>query len=261
MILSLRGMSLFLLMGLLLGPVSTGIAQEEEAEEVELLTPEQINMIKVWELPTDLNDLRVSIRVPREVMEEVFDKYRNDPSTPKGRVDQQAFLRRPMEEQLQLLFNLAPQNPSVRAYYADVQINGEPESMAEFRRRVYGNYVNRYFRRYFGEGQVPGVALASAPGNALVEMYTNFYILSTIQLDGRPMVNRQHPEDSLLLQWGLPRESAKYPAPDVPGWRAKFRGLDDENFQRIVEALELLYDNPNYGLDYELPGAEPEREE
>lgn len=251
MILSLRDVGL--VMALVAALVSASFAQERD-EPVELLSPEQINVIKVWELPVDLQNARVTVRIPRQVMQEVFDQYRDAPQVPKGRAEQQAFLRRPMLEQLDLLFDLAPQNPSVRAYYKDIHVNGEPASMIEFRRQVYGNYVQRYFRRHFGDGQVPGVRLVNAPAKALPEMYTNFYILSMVQIDGIPMIDRRNVRDSLLLQWGLPRESAKYPAPEVEGWRAHFRGLNDDNFERIAAVLEQLYDAPNYDLDYPLPG-------
>lgn len=263
MIFPLRRLMLVTTMALVLGPLALSEAQDQPRSEQRdrLLDADQINLIKVWELPADLSDMRVSVRVPREVMLEVFDRFRDDPLVPKGRAEQQAFLRRPMTEQLGLIFNLAPQNPAIRSYYKDVQVNGEPDSLIEFRRRVYGNYVQRYIRRHFGDGQVPGFVLVNAPGNSLAEMYTNFYILSATRRDGVPMIDRANPRDSLLLQWGLPREAAKYPAPDVPGWRPFFRGLDDDNFQRMADAIDLLYDNPVYGIDYQLPGALPESQQ
>lgn len=261
MILSRRRIGLAMCLGLLLlGPMA-GHSLAQDRESPRLLEPEQINVIKVWELPTDLDDMQVSVRIPRAIMLEVFDRYRSEPEVPKGRAEQQAFLRRPASEQLELLFNLAPAHPGIRAYYQDVQVNGEPASMIEFRRRVYGNYIQRYFRRYFGGGEVPQVTLVSAAGNSLVEMYTNFYILHMAEVNGRRMIDRGSPEDSLLLQWGLPREAARFPAPDVSGWRPMFRGVDDPNFVRMAETLGMLYDSPDYGIDYPLPGGDDEPDE
>ena len=119
-----------LMLGAMVGPAAAQ-DQGRQGESDPLLSGDQINVIKVWELPTDLSDLRASVRIPRDVMLEIFDRFRDDPLVPKGRAEQQAFLRRPMTEQLNLIFSLAPANPAVRSYYKDVQINGEPNALIE----------------------------------------------------------------------------------------------------------------------------------
>ena len=37
--------------------------------------------------------------------------------------------------------------------------------------------------------------------NANAELYTNFFILSQLTVDGHPMINRTTPRESLLLQY------------------------------------------------------------
>src|SRR5690554_1854248 len=101
MILSLRGLGLSLAVVLIIGVAPFASAQQQQRQQNQqqqaegepvLLTPEQINLIRVWELPTDLNAARVTIRIPREVMLEIFDQFRDDPLVPKGVVEQRDFL-------------------------------------------------------------------------------------------------------------------------------------------------------------------------
>jgi hypothetical protein len=73
------------------------------------------------------------------------------------------------------------------------------------------------------------------------------------------MIDRAHPEDSLLLQYGLPRNEAKVPHPDVQGFRPAFRrGRDDTKYQAIARWIgsSLLIDaplTPDYGIQYDPP--------
>ena len=45
-------------------------------------------------------------------------------------------------------------------------------------------------------------------------LYTNFYILHALSENGLKMLDRANKEDSLLLQYGLPRDIAKAPHPE-----------------------------------------------
>ena len=69
------------------------------------------------------------------------------------------------------------------------------------------------------------------------------------------MIDRDYPEKSLLLQWGLPRDIAKYPAPeDLKRWRPSFTNTKSRQYQLILKWIDSLYDPaPNYEVKYSLP--------
>ena len=210
-------------------------------DEVKLLTDDQINLIKVWELPADFAKSRPPIQIPREVIQEVLQRYSDDPLTPKGAANQQKLVRSPGYVQLEFLFRLR-----AREYYGQAKIRREPPNMIEFRQIINPRYVIPYFKRYFGDGQIPGLQLVD--GRTEAEAYTNFFNLQDFFYQGRPLIDRLSPKDSLLLQWGLKRDEASYPAPDVEGWRPRFNNMEDPNFQRYVKWIESLTDNPDYGI-------------
>lgn len=217
-----------------------------------LLDDRQINRVKVWELPEDLSQTQVRIVVPREVIERALAQYPNADATPKDDAGRRRLIRGSAQEQLGFLFALGREHPEARELYGEVEVAGDPEAMVGFRRTIYPTYFQRYFRPTFGEGQVPGFQLVPNNPNTNAEVYSNFAILSTADVDGEPMIDRQSPEDSLLLQWGLPRESARRPAPNTPGWRPFFSGRDDRNFRDMVAWIDSLYDTGavDYGFEY-----------
>lgn len=220
--------------------------QDLKPGEIKPLKEEQINLIKVWELPQNFVEQRMMVIVPRDTMQKVVEQYADDPAVPKGRADRQRLLRKPGYEQLELLFRLR-----ARGYYKDVIVRQEPPSMLTFRRQLSPNYILPYFRQYFGKGQIPGLVLLGS--NSEEDAYTNFFVLQDFFYKGRAMINRLEPEKSLLLQWGLERELADFPAPDVPGWQPRFRTTNDPNFKRYINWINSLNKNPDYGIDPIIP--------
>jgi hypothetical protein len=73
--------------------------------------------------------------------------------------------------------------------------------------------------------------------------------------DGRPLIDYQNPGRSPLLQFGLPREDAITPHPDVVGWTPVFRSRDSRAFQRAVRWIQSMYrPRPDYPIEYTPPG-------
>ena len=96
--------------------------------------------------------------------------------------------------------------------------------------------------------------------------YTNFYILQKTgrTLEGgdafgggpvlRPMIDRLHPESSLILQFGLPRSMATTPHPDVHDFKPLFVGLTDPRYIEISHWMGSLTPiAPDYGIQFDLP--------
>jgi len=240
------------------GQGQTGDQPPAPRAPLEPLTDEQVNLIRVYEV-----DLAADPRivVPREVYPKLLEKYRTEPVM-EPFLDANGLRRlRTLDDAtfLRLLFELR-----ARDLYGEVQVRTDPPVLLEFRRMFYRNYIANYFRRYFASGDNPVLPLLFKRGNDTNEIYTNFYILAHASHNGIPMMDRDRPNESLLLQWGLPRDVARYPAPDVPGWRPFFNGTDDRLFETYVEIIDNLYQpKPSYGFSYPVPAVrvpEPEPE-
>lgn len=219
--------------------------KENIGDQPALLSNEQISMIRLWELPPDLIEAKPRVRVPSDTLDKLFKDYASKTGVPKGRTEQRIFRGKKGYEQLQLIFDL-----QARDLYDEVVVLEDPAALIEYRRNINPNYVARYFRQNFGTGQIPGLTLLGNRPNAIDEVYTNFYLLATATQNGLPLINRSAPDQSLLLQWGLPREFATHPAPEIEGWRPFFSGLEDPTYQRYVDWVESLYNQPEYNIRY-----------
>jgi len=226
---------------------------QADQDKPELLTDDQINLIQVYEVHID-SDPPPKITISRDALREFLKDYQEDNRIPRGKTDQDAYLRADGYKQLSLIFDLR-----AREYYKHVQVRSPIDSLRNWSTQ-HRRYVHGFFQETFGSGAVPGVFLFPRDkDSARIEM-TNFFILTQTQVDGKPMIDRNSPEDSLLLQWGLPREDAKYAAPEVEGWRPFFKGTDDPRFNELADWIRSLVrgnQETNYGIDYKIPKQEP----
>ena len=96
--------------------------------------------------------------------------------------------------------------------------------------------------------------------------YTDFYILQkagfkvhSTDIFGsgpvyRHMIDRMRPEDSLLLNFGLPQSVATMPHPKAAGFEPMFHGLGDETYLDLgkwIASLKAIA--PDYGIKYTIP--------
>ncbi|MEM8781976.1 MAG: hypothetical protein AAGE65_03880 [Planctomycetota bacterium] len=226
-------------------------------EASDLLSPDQINLIRVYEV--DMSGEPRGITIKPETLERFFTIYRGADNQPLSRREQSRFRRQPGHEQLDAIFSTRD-----RSLYDGVVIASDPPALATFRNRVNGPYVVNYLMRHFGPdaaGTGPKLPLVGSRPSSVDEAYTNFYVLNAyVGPSGMPMIDRRAPEESLLLQWGLPRERAIHPAPQgVEGWEPAFRSVDDPRFQLIVAWINSLFPNPpaNYGFSFTPGGVAP----
>ncbi|XAL99413.1 hypothetical protein OT109_17760 [Phycisphaeraceae bacterium D3-23] len=234
---------------------------DDDEEEVDLLTAEDINLIQVYEIDMDTEP---RVLIDRDVLQEFLDDpaFAGREGMPSGRNEHREFLRLEGWQQLELFFRMR-----ARDYYGSVRVREEPDTMRAWQ-RLNGRYINQYFLRTFAnkplgpdiELRYQGRPISEIPligpgrnGDAIA--YTNFYILSQMTANGIPFIDRDHPEESILVQWGLPREDAKFRAPDIDGWRAQFRGMDDEDPRREellawVNSIVAVNQGSQYGVEF-----------
>ena len=216
-----------------------------------LLSAEEINLIRVWEINEKNPPL---ITIPRETMEAVIEKYAGHPRIPDSAADRAAILAWEPAEQLRLLFAL-----QAREFYHEVRVHEDPAAIKIFRDQIHKTWLRNACAttRCHGGTEAGRLQLVRATANTPEVYYTNMYILENYRTDeGFPLLDFQNPSDSLLLQMCLPRRETSTPHPTVRGWRPVFRSDDDRNFRRAVDWIDALWTpRPDYEIDYDPPSA------
>jgi hypothetical protein len=235
-----------------LPPAPVDLAEEKLLEQ--RLTEEQINLIKVFDVDIET---RPRVRIPPEVMREVFVRYAHRDEVPKGRSDQMRFLGAPGWQQLDLLFALR-----AREYYDQVVISGDPQTVADFRRSIHRQYVLAYCgtRECHGGEEVVGnfFLFNHRDSNDDRTVYTNYLLLNQYESARGYMIDRERPGRSLLLQYGLNQREAAIPHPDVPGWRQRMPNAQHPQFQLMARWIESLGAPAiRYPINYTAPGVTP----
>ena len=147
----------------------------------------------------------------------------------------------------------------------DVRIATDPHVLNEFRTRVLPRVLTGCLNCHNSSNSGGGFVLYPDSRDPTV-WYTDFYILQkssfkvhTTDMFGsgpveRQMIDRIRPEDSLLLQFGLPRSVATVPHPDVKGYKPIFHGLSDPAYLDVAKwIMSLKALAPDYGIKYEIP--------
>lgn len=240
-------------------PAARQDGDDEEAPN--LLSEDQINLIQVYEIDLDTEP---RVRIDQDVLREFLEDpdYASRDGMPTGRTQIRDFLRAEGYQQLGLFFQMR-----AREYYAEVQVREEPDRLRAWQ-RINSRYINQYFMNAFankplGEGvqlryqgrPIDEIPLIAHGRDAETIAYTNFYILSQMTADGVPMIDRSQPEESIIVQWALPREDAVSDAPDVAGWRPHFRSMEDDDPRReeLINWIESLINgnqDSQYGIEF-----------
>ena len=156
----------------------------------------------------------------------------------------------------------------------DVIVLQDPGAVREFRQNIQKIVLVGCASNSCHGSQAGGpFVLFPSPDNEAAA-YTNFYMLSTYQkrpvvqpdsifggsLAGAMMIDRQAPDQSLLLTYGLPPQQAGAHAhPAIPGFRPTFATVNDGPYRRVRSwiADSLMHQEPVYGITYQPPVAKP----
>lgn len=242
-------LTLALGLALVLATVSAQ-AQDRSDKEDPLLSQDDIELMKVYEVDLE-SDPPPRVIIPRDELRKFLKEYQEDDRIPRGKQAQDKWLRLDGHKQLDKLFTL-----KARDYYKHVRVRSQIESFRDWG-NIHRRYILGYFQPTFGAGAIPELNLFPRGRDAdRIEM-TNLYILTQVEIDGKPIIDRNIPEESLLVQWGLPRAAAKFPAPDdIEGWEPKFKDMKDERFVEKVDWIKSLISanqGSDYGIEYKMP--------
>lgn len=234
------------------GHGETATPSRPKPGEFPLLAPDQINLIKVYEL--NLQD-KPRVSISRETVLRMLEANAGHPLVPVTREGREAILRKSANEILDLMFRL-----QAREFYPQVEVIDQPRPFKLFRDDIQRTWLMSCASNSCHGGLEAGrLVLHNKSPNSEASVYTNFLILNRfVTSSGQSLINWDNPDRSPLLQYGLPRADSLFPHPVAPrgasgadAWKPEFRSVDDKMFVRAVEWIRMMYrPRPTYPLDY-----------
>jgi hypothetical protein len=157
---------------------------------------------------------------------------------------------------VRLMFEL-----KARDLYPQINVDSEPYALNIFRQRVHDAWLIGNCATSRCHGGLEGGRFFLHSRNSRDERvrFTNLLILLRSEWPDEPLVDFERPLDSLVIQHALPRTEARFPHPDVPGWKPVFTNANQRLLADAVRWIESMYrPRPSYPVDYEPPILEPE---
>ncbi len=145
--------------------------------------------------------------------------------------------------------------------YADrIKVRSDPTVFATFRRRVLPLVHRGCARSGCHAGTAARVfRFPLGSRNSETYAYTSFVLLDQMVSEQGRLIDRDVPEDSVLVRYMLPPESIEDGHPDPgrgPSFKPMIRSRTDPSYALVVEWIQsLVVPRPDYGLDYENPYA------
>jgi hypothetical protein len=159
----------------------------------------------------------------------------------------------PVKKASYMLEFLEQNDPNDTAIRPNILIESDPKVMLEFRTKVWPIILQQCAtpQCHGGNAMPGGLRLFRGGAGRPDVMYTNFVILDGFGAAKR-VINRDQPEQSLLLQYGLPADIAqdKHPV-KLP---MIFNSTETDNYKTVLNWIKSLKTpHPNYNLKYEPP--------
>jgi hypothetical protein len=218
-----------------------------------VLTAEDVNLIRVFEI-----DFRRPPRVsiPQETIRTLIEENAAHPSIPPTSEGRTRMFRADPLDLVRLMFEL-----KARDLYSEIEVESEPYALNLFRRRVHDAWLIGNCATSRCHGGLDGGRLFLHNRNSRDDRvrFTNLLILLRAELGPQPLVDFERPLDSLVVQHALPRTEARFPHPDVPGWKPVFTNANQRLLADSLKWIESMYrPRPAYPVDYEPPNLRPD---
>ena len=234
------------------GEKTTGPVYPADLMPSELVSRDDVNVMRVYEIDFD--------RPPKVVISpgtvrELLEKYSTNKLIPADKSGHTAMFRaaadRPLDV-VRLMFEL-----KARDLYPKIEVKSEPYSLNMFRLRVHDTWLmnNCATSKCHGGPYAGPLFLHRRNYKDDRVRYTNLLILERLKLDPEwPLINYDKPEDSLIIQYGLPREQARKPHPNVTGWEPAFSPSNKKLQEAATEWIQsMMIPRPDYPVQYEPP--------
>ena len=221
----------------------------------DLLSNADVNLVRVYEI--DFKD-PPRMTVSPEGVRQLILRYGSSALVPADSQARNALYSKSGTELAHLLFDL-----KARDLYGYIEVDEDPASIAKFRTRVHNSWLIGNCATSRCHGGLDAGRFFLYTGNAKDQRirYTNLLTLLNFKVDGKPMVNFEDPPNSLLIQYALPRTTARYPHPDVKGWKPIFGNSTPQLMQDTLDWIRSMYQpRPEYPVKYIPPNLEaPDR--
>ena len=227
------------------------------------LTLREVNRIRLAEIGKADKTLRVVFR--NKVIERFIDMMREDGEFEDDPRRARKFRQQSAFQKLSYILDTIPADHwKIRD---DIVLKSDPKVLQTFRRQVWPVVAKGCASAScHGSPRIKGnLRLFNVAVNDDVGIYTNFLILDTSTARGRDMINRDHPDASLLLQYGLPpgEGSVSHPGNIAP----IYRSVKDRAYRTVKSWIDSLNGppRPNYGVKPRPPfagkgkGADPSK--
>jgi hypothetical protein len=212
-----------------------------------LVTDADVNLVRVYEI-----DFRrpPKVAVSNDTIHKLIEGYSAREIMPATADDREALFTSRSIDIVRLMFAL-----KARELYGEIEVLNEPHALNLFRQRVHDAWLmnNCATSRCHGGPDAGRLFLHRKDYKDARVRTTNLLILERLKLDPEwPLVNYDDPLASLIIQYGLPRTSARRAHPDVDGWRPVLRRPDSRMVQSTVEWIEaMMKPRVTYPVEYE----------
>ncbi len=224
---------------------------DELVDERLLVTRDDVNLIRVYEIDFERPP---RLAVSTDTIKALIEKYGASSLVPSTKDGRDALFRAEPIDIVRLMFELRS-----RDLYPQVQVLSEPYSLNLFRRRVHDTWLinNCATSRCHGGEEAGRLFLYRRNAKDDRVRYTNLLILERLSLDPEwPLINYEDPARSLIIQYGLPREAARKPHPDVPGWKPAF-ARPQLSADTVSWIQAMMKPRPEYPVAFTPPLVEP----
>ena len=214
----------------------------------DLISDADVNLVRVYEI--DFKD-PPRLTVTPEGVRQLILRYGSSALVPATTQERNALYSKPSVDLARLLFDL-----KARDLYSYIEVEEDPASLAKFRTRVHNSWLIGNCATSRCHGGVDAGRFFLYTGNAKDQRirYTNLLTLLAFKVDGKPMVNFEDPPNSLLVQYAMPRNQARYPHPDVKGWKPVLSDSTPQLMQDTLDWIRSMYQpRPDYPVDYKPP--------
>ena len=205
--------------------------------------------------------LRLLVRPPArlhvnaDTIRDLLEAYGTSSLIPGDSAGRTRLFRADPLEVVDLMFRL-----KAREFYPRVEVQSEPPALNLFRQRVHDAWVipNCATSRCHG-GLEGGRLFLHRRGSKTPRVrYTNLLILERWNETDLPLIDWEDPGRSLLIQYALPRNEARFPHPEVKGWRPVFTRGNQRLLRDSLGWIEAMYrPRPGYPVDFEAPVIAP----
>ena len=213
------------------------------------LTPEEVNLIRVYEIDFDRPP---RVQVDREVALKLMDEHSANPMVPHSASARDQLASGDPLNVVRLIFSL-----KARSYYPSIKVLSEPSSLQMFRRSVHDGWLLANCATSGCHGGPDGgrLFLMTKQGSTAGVRYANLLHLLRGRPKGLPFVNFESPMESGLIQGGLPRDEAIQPHPEVRGWKPVFgRSIAPQRLADTLAWIRSMYQpRPDYPVEYQPP--------